>query len=231
MQEISLTIVLTELQNLSSAEHFAQLSRFGIKDSNAFGVKIPDIRQLARKIGKNHELAIELWETGIHEARLLAGFIDNPKQVSVEQFDKWVHDFDSWDICDQTCSLFVKTPFALEKIKILSESKEVFVKRTSFVLMCAFAIMNKKSDDSFFYPFFEIIQREAGDDRNFVKKAANWALRQMGKKNDSLRLIAIEYAQRILSQDSKSAHWIARDALRELNNPNIIARIQKKSVV
>lgn len=219
---------LNELKSLSTPEHFEKLSYFGIRNEKAFGVKIPLIRELARRIGKNHELALELWRTEVHEARLLATFIDNPKQITENQFDSWVGDFNSWDICDQCCSLLIKTPFAIPKIAIYASAKEEYVKRTAFVLMCALVINDKKAKDEVFYPFFDLIEREARDERNFVRKAVNWALRQIGKRNEVLRLKAIECGERILIQDSKSARWIANDALRELRSEKIIAYVANR---
>ena len=213
---------------MSTPEHFAKLSYFGIKDDNALGVKIPLLRQLAKKIGKNHELALELWKTKIHEARILAVFIDDPKKVTENQFDSWVSDFNSWDICDQCCGLLIRTPYALSKIEVYSNAKEEFVKRTAFVLMCALVIYDKKAKDELFYHFIELIEREAWDNRNFVRKAVNWALRQIGKRNDNLRIKAIESAERILNQDSKSAKWIANDALRELRSEKTISYVNRR---
>lgn len=220
--------VLTELKTLSNPAHFAQLERFGIENSNAFGIKIPDLRLFAKKIGKNHELALELWETGIHEARILASFIDDSKQVTEKQFDAWVRDFDSWDICDQCCSLLIQSPFAKDKIVSYSVANEEFVKRTAFVLICALVIYDKKAPNESFYPYFELMEREAWDEHNFVRKALNWALRQIGKRNEALRLKAIECAERIQLQDSKSARWIAADALRELKSHQVITRLKNK---
>jgi 3-methyladenine DNA glycosylase AlkD len=222
--------ILNELKILSTPEHFEKLSYFGIKDENALGVKIPLVRQLAKKIGKNHELAKLLWKTEIHEARILATFIDIPKQVTENQFESWVGDFNSWDLCDQCCSLLIKTPFALQKIQIYASSKEEFVKRTAFVLMCALVINDKKANDDIFYPFFDLIEREAWDERNFVRKAVNWALRQIGKRNEALRIKAIECGERIIKQNSKSAKWIANDALRELRSEKIIDYVSKRRI-
>lgn len=220
--------VVEEIKALSSPEHFAKLSHFGINDSKALGVKIPLLRQLAKKIGKNHELALQLWATEIREARLLATMIDDPKLVTENQFQNWVLDFNSWDICDQSCGLLIRTPYALPKIEIYSTSNREFVKRTAFVLMCAFVIYDKKANNESFYHFFEIIEREAWDERNFVRKAVNWALRQIGKRNEVLRLKAIETAERILKQETKSARWIAADALRELHDEKIILMVRNK---
>ncbi len=220
--------IVIELKALSTPEHYAKLSYFGIKDDKAFGVKIPLVRELAKKIGKNHELALNLWKTEIHEARLLGTMIDDPKLVTENQFDSWVRDFNSWDMCDQCCSLLGKTPFALDKINEYSTSKDEFVKRTAFVLICEQAVHHKDVDNEQFYQFLELIEREAWDERNFVRKAVNWALRQIGKRNETLRLKAIETGERILQQNSKSARWIATDALRELNDAKIIERLNKK---
>ncbi|MEI8086482.1 MAG: DNA alkylation repair protein [Paludibacter sp.] len=225
---MGITEIIDELKSLSSPEHFAKLAHFGIKDSKAIGIKIPILRQLAKRIGKSHELALQLWATEIHEARLLATMIENVKEVSEKQFDDWVHDFDSWDICDQTCNLFVRTPFVYPKIDDYSNNKAEFVKRAAFVLMCQVALHNKKATNESFYPFFDLIEREAWDERNFVRKAVNWALRQIGKRNEILRLKVIETAERIMNQETKSARWIATDALRELKNEKVIFNTNRK---
>lgn len=220
--------IIDELKALSSPEHYVKLRYFGIKDTKALGIKIPILRQLAKKIGKSHDLALALWASEIHEARLLASMIENAKEITEKQFDDWVHDFDSWDICDQTCNLFVHTPYVAQKIVDYSTSNEEFVKRAGFVLMCQLAMHDKKASDDSFQSFFELIEQEAYDDRNFVRKAVNWALRQIGKRNGKLRLKAIETGTKILNQDTKSARWIATDALRELNDQNIIERVSRK---
>ena len=222
--------VVEELKTLSTPEHYAKLSHFGINDSKALGIKVPLLRLLAKKIGKNHELALQLWATEIHEARILATMIEDPKLVAENQFDSWVRDFNSWDICDQSCGLLTKTPYAFSRIVTYSTANEEFVKRTAFVLMCALVIYDKKANDESFYHFLEIIEREAWDERNFVRKAVNWALRQIGKRNDVLRLKAIETAERILKQNTKSARWIATDALRELNDEKIISMVRNKRI-
>ena len=204
------------------------MAHFGIKNDKALGVKMPLIRQLAKKTGKNHDLALELWATEIHEARILASFIEKPELMTESQFDSWVNDFDSWDMCDVCVDLLAKTPFAIRKIEEYSTHSKEFVKRTAFSLMCQFAFYDTRMADESYFRFFEIIEREAWDNRNFVRKAVNWALRQIGKRNNALRLKAIETAQRILLQDTKSARWIANDALRELNDEKVIARTLKK---
>lgn len=222
--------VLISLKSLSSPEYLIKQKHFGIDTTSALGVRIPQLRLLAKSIKKNHDLATKLWNTGIHEARLLATMIVEPKKITLEQFDKWVSEFDSWDICDQTCSILVKTPFVEKKIIEYSTAKDEYMKRTAFVLICAQVFNYKKANDSFFYPYFELIERESWDDRNFVRKAINWALRQIGKKNENLRLKALEVAYRIKSQNTKSALWIAGDAIRELTNQKIVDRIRIKSL-
>lgn len=211
--------IIAQLKQISSPAYREGMLRFGIANHKALGVKIPELRKLARQIKKNHALAQQLWTTDIHEARLLATMIDDPKMVTEQQMDKWVLDFDSWDICDQACSnLFARTPFAIKKSIEYSTREEEFVKRAGFVLMAALSVHDKKADDLVFIQFMPVIEREAHDERNFVKKAVNWALRQIGKRNKILKPMAIATAERILLQNSKAAKWIANDALRELQN-------------
>lgn len=220
--------ILAELKRLSTPDHYAKLSHFGINNHRAYGVKVPLIRNLAKIIGKNHDLALELWETEVHEARILASMIADPKLLTERLLNQWVNDFDSWDICDQTCTLIIKTSFANQKIYEFALSNDEYVKRTAFTLMCGIAVHDKNASNDSFLPYLLLIEREAWDERNFVKKAVNWALRQIGKRNEELRVIAIDTSVRILNQNTKSAQWIARDALRELNDSKIIARISKK---
>lgn len=228
MKDYDLSYVIEELKELSSQAHLEKLAHFGIESSKALGVKVPDLRKFAKIIGINHPLAEELWwKTDIHEARLLASMVADPKKITEFDFDKIVSNFDSWDICDSTCDILSSTPFAVDKIFQYADNEEVFIKRTSFVLMCYFAVHDKKKNDDFFYPLLDLIEREAWDNRNFVRKAVNWALRQIGKRNENLRLKAIEKAEQILKQNTKSARWIANDALRELHNEKIIARTIK----
>lgn len=184
-----------------------------------FGVSIPVLRKLAKEIGTNHSLALQLWKSGIHEARILAGYIDDPQQVTEKQIESWVKDFDSWDICDQICSsLFDKTPFAYQKVYEWVERGEEFVRRAGFVMMACLSVHDKKANDSKFIQFFPLIRKYATDERNFVRKAVNWALRQIGKRNERLLKLAIEQGREIEKINSKSARWIAKDALRELNS-------------
>lgn len=209
--------ILQFLQQHANPANVEGMGRYGINTEKAFGVKIPILRQLAKTIGKNHPLALELWHSGFHEARLLAIFIADPKHVDEALMELWVLDFDSWDICDQCCSnLFERSPLAFRKAVEWAGREEEFVKRAGFVLMAVLAVHHKKTDDLQFLPFFSYIEKEAGDERNFVKKAVNWALRQLGKRSAFLKEKAIEVGERIKLQNSKSARWIANDALREL---------------
>ena len=214
--------VLGKLKFFSSEETLNGMARFGIDVENAYGVKVPILRKMAKEIGVNHILACELWKSGVHEARILASMIDDPKKVTKKQFDNWVKDFNSWDVCDMVCgNLFDKTDFVCDKIFEFSKKKSEFEKRTAFALIACLAVHNKEMKDNEFEKFFEIIKRESCDDRNFVKKAVNWAIRQIGKRNVSLNKKAILIAKEIQKIDSKSAKWIANDAIRELTSSQI----------
>ena len=219
--------ILAELKSLANPDNVAGMARYGINSKNTLGVSIPRLRAMAKEIGRDHALALELWKSGIHEARILAGLIDDPVLVSEAQLDRWARDFDSWDVCDLVCSnLFDKTPFAHAKAIAWSLREEEFVKRAGFVLMAALAVHDKKAPAGSFRTFLPIIEREASDERNFVKKAVNWALRQIGKRSRELNKAAIAAARRIQKIDSKSARWIASDALRELASGAVQKRLK-----
>ncbi|HEY1074565.1 MAG TPA: DNA alkylation repair protein [Patescibacteria group bacterium] len=219
--------ILTDLKSLESEKNRAGMARFGIQVEHAYGVSVANIRRLAKPYRHNHELALELWKTGIHEARILAAIIDDPKQVTPEQMDRWVQNFNSWDLCDQTCSLFDKTPHAVAKIKEWTTREKEFEKRAGFALLAELAWHSKTEPDQTFLDLLPLIEREAHDDRNYVKKAANWALREIGKRSMRLHAEAIKLAQRLQTHDSKSARWIASDALRELTAEKTLSRINK----
>lgn len=204
-----------------SRKNFEGMARFGINTKNALCIGIPVLRKMAKEIGKSHELALELYDSGIHAAKILAGMIDEPEKVTESQVEKWAKGFDSWGVCDQVCSnLFDKTCFAWRKAASWSKRKEEFVKRAGFAIMAALAVHDKKASDKDFMNFFPLIKKESIDERNFVKKAVNWSLRQIGKRNRKLNKEAIKTAREILKINSKSAKWIARDALKELENFN-----------
>jgi len=222
--------ILKQLKSLSNPDAVAGMARFGINPKDTYGVSIPVLRKMAKQIGKNHLLAQQLWtSSGIHEARILAGMIDVPEKVTETQLERWVKDFDSWDVCDQCCSnLFDKTKFAHKKAIEWSKRREEFVKRAGFVLMATLAVHDKEADNQKFMRFLPIIKREATDERNFVKKAVNWALRQIGKRNSALNKIAIQTAKKIQKIDSKSARWIASDAIRELTSEAVRKKLVRK---
>ncbi|SEQ90447.1 DNA alkylation repair protein [Pedobacter rhizosphaerae] len=219
--------ILSELKSISEPAYLEKMAHFGIDVSKALGIRVPNIRALARQVGKNQELSLMLWETGIHEARLLASFIGDYKQVNETQINAWTNDFNSWDICDQACgNLFVKTPYFKSKVFEFSQAEAVFVKRTGFVLMAEAAVHLKKEPNETFLSFLPIIEREAYDNRNFVKKAINWALRQMGKRNAALHAHAVQTANNILAQNNKNANWVALDALRELQSEKVLEKLK-----
>ncbi len=202
---------------MANRDNVRGMARFGISTRNTLGISIPALRKVAKAAGRDQELSLRLWESGVHEARLLAGFIGDPVKVSKTQMENWAKDFDSWDICDQVCSnLFDKTPYAYEKALEWSRRDEEFVKRAGYVLMACLAVHDKEAGDSSFALFFPFIKKGSLDERNFVKKAVNWALRQIGKRNNALNGMAIQCAEEIVLENSRSGRWVGRDALREL---------------
>lgn len=221
--------VIQKLHSLSNPQNIAGMARYGINTTHNLGISIYQLRPLAKKIGKNHPLALRLWNTGIHDARLLACFIDDPTQVTSEQMDTWADDFDSWDICDQACtSLFDQTSLAYEKIQQWSEDDKEFKKRAAFSLIAGLAVHDKNEPDSTFEQLFPLLIKHAADNRNYVKKAVDWALRNIGKRNQHLNKQAIQIAQKIQRINAPSARWIASDALRELTNKKVQERLRLK---
>jgi 3-methyladenine DNA glycosylase AlkD len=219
--------VIDKLKSLADPDYLEGMATFAIHTDRALGVSAPRMRKLAKEIGSNHKLAIELWKSSIHEARVVAALIDDPKLVTESQMNDWVRQFDNWGVCDACCCvLFDKTPFAWDKAIEWAGRKEEFVKRAGFVLMAALAVHNKEAPDKDFLPFFNIIKRHADDERNFVKKAVNWALRQIGKRNLRLNKKAVAFAKEIRRIDSSAARWIAADALRELTSRKVHARLR-----
>lgn len=195
------------------------MERFGINPKNNYCTPIPALRKLARKTGRDHQLALRLWKSGIHDARILASIVDDPEAVTPAQMEQWAKDFDSWDVCDQTVSnLFSRTKYAWQKAKKWSRARPEFVKRAGFVLIAALAVHDKKADNEQFVPFLAVIMNGSVDGRNFVKKAVNWALRQVGKRNAVLYKLAYATAEEIGKIDSDSARWVASNALSEFND-------------
>lgn len=206
--------IITYLRSNANPDNAAGMARFGISSVGTLGVTIPLLRELAKSHRRNHPLALELWRTGIHEARILASLVDDPKEVTEEQLEAWVRELDSWDVCDQCCAnLFARTPFVWDRAVAWSSRPEEFVKRAGFVLMARLAVQEKKAPAESFQPFYALIRREATDERNFVKKAVNWALREIGKRKDLPGATAL--AKELAGMASRSARWIGRDALRE----------------
>ena len=218
--------VLTTLKRLGSPRNVEGMARFGIRPAAALGVPKPALRRLAKDLGKDHGLAAELWASQVHDAMVLASMIDDPREVAVAQAQQWASEFDNWDICDQCCmNLFRKTGFAHQQAQGWSASDREFMKRAGFVLMACLAVHDKTSGDAVFERYLSIVKREATDNRNFVRKAVNWALRQIGKRNDSLREKAIEVALDLSQAESRSARWIGADALRELSGKAVRDRV------
>jgi 3-methyladenine DNA glycosylase AlkD len=231
MPSSQLHSVLKELHRLADPVVAKGAERFGVSSKNMLGISAPKLRAVAREIGVDQVLSLSLWPTGIHEARVLAALIGNPDLVTKRQMEQWVRDFDNWGVCDACCGeLFVWTPFALEKAFRWSSHKKEFVKRAGFVMMAEMAIHLKRLDDDAFVPMLGAIHREATDDRNFVRKAVNWALRQIGKRNSRLNILAITAAKKIQLLDSRSARWIASDALRELQSPALQRRLRNRGI-
>lgn len=225
--------IIKRLRSLGSPESVAGMERFGIVTRKSFGIPTPVLKQYAKEVKKQaadtHALALELWETGIYDARAVAFLIDDPKKVTRKQMDAWARDFDNWATVDGTCSyLFCRTPFAYEKAFEWADKKPEFIKRAGFSLMAYLAVHDKKVEDGKLTAFFPVIENHADDDRNFVKKAVNWALRQIGKRNLNLNKLAVETAERIKLRNTKTARWIASDALRELRNEKTLERLRQK---
>ena len=221
--------VLARLRAMANPKNVEGMARFGINPKDTLGISVWDLRKLAKEIGRDHRLALAVWDSGIHEARLLAAFVDEPEKVTAAQMDAWARDFDSWDVCDQACTdLFDQTRFAPAKAVAWSRRPEEFVKRGGFALMAGIAWHDKDAKDAAFAPFLEAIRREATDDRNYVKKAVSWALRNIGKRNLALNRKAVATASAIQKIDSKAARWIASDALRKLTGEAVQKRLREK---
>lgn len=203
------------------------MARFGIRPkTEVYGVSMTQLRSFAKKIEKDHALALRLWKSGVHEVRILASIVDEVEKVTERQMDQWIKDFDSWDVCDQVCmNLFWQTPFAHKKAIEWSKRKPEFEKRAGFALMAVLAWKDKSATDAKFRKFFPVIKNESIDERNFVRKSVNWALRQIGKRNKNLNAHALKTAKEIQKNNSKSARWIASDAIRELESLAVQKRV------
>ncbi len=230
--------IMTELAGMASDENRAGMARYGIRVDDAFGVSVYELRRLAKPLRRDHDLALALWETGNHEARILASMVDDPAQVTRAQMDAWAAAFDSWDVCDQvTSNLFDKTAQAWDVVREWSGAQDDWAKRAAFATLAALAVQDKRAPDELFLEGLGLVRREAWDGRNFVKKAVNWALRNTGKRNVALHAAAIAAAEAILASAdelaaadrrdpaARSMRWIARDALRELRSDKSLKRL------
>lgn len=221
--------LVAEFKRLGKPGFKEGMARFAIPADKAYGVPVPELRKLAKRLGTNQKLAQELWNHGSREARLLAGMIADQTKLTEKMVESWAAGFDGWEVCDQACmNLFWKADFAYKKAAELAGRKSEFVKRTGFALMAVLAWKDKQATDQKFEQFFPLIEKQSWDERNFVKKAVNWALRQIGKRNRKLNKKAIALAERIRKQDTRSAKWIAADALRELRSEAVQNRLSKK---
>ncbi|MHA1157333.1 MAG: DNA alkylation repair protein [Alphaproteobacteria bacterium] len=222
--------LLAELRALGSQENRAGMARFGINAERALGVSMATLRPIARRLRRNHDLALALWATGIHEVRILAVLIAEPKQLTVALMDEWAGAFDSWDLCDQACmKLFVKTPLAEGRLVAWAADERTFVRRAGFALMASAAVHWKDAAHETFLPMLDLIERHADDDRNYVRKAVNWALRQIGKRDLALHAPALALAEKLAASDHKNRRWIGRDALKELTDPVQIQRVRQRT--
>jgi 3-methyladenine DNA glycosylase AlkD len=222
--------VLRELKGLADPKVRAKMAYFGVDVPKAHGISAPVLHALAKRIGRDHRLAQQLWTTGIHEARILATLIGESEKVTAAEMERWVRDFDSWDVVDAACCyLYAQAKPAWSKAAAWSRRREELVKRASFSLVAYLSYKDKTAPDARFVQFLRVIEREAHDERNFVRKAVNWALRNIGKRNRRLNREAIRAAERIRQQESRSARWIAADALRELKSAAVQKRLQRKT--
>ncbi len=220
--------VLERLKSMARPDQLEGMAKYGMVVERRLGVSTPNLRRMAKELGQNHKLALELWKTGIAEARLVAAMTDDPEKLTEGQMEDWVKGINSWDVCDQVCvNLFEKAPLAWKKITDWSEREEEFVKRAAFALIACLAWHDKKAKDEKFIKLFPVIIGGATDERNFVKKAVNWVLRNIGKKNLNLNRAAIETAKEIQQIDSKAARWIASDTIRELESEAVQIRLKR----
>jgi 3-methyladenine DNA glycosylase AlkD len=220
---------LAALEAKSTKRDRENLARFGITASKAFGVSVANIQLLGKRLGRNHELAAALWETGWYEARMLTAFVDEPERVTPAQMDRWCRDFDNWGICDTLCfHLFDRTPHAWEKVNRWHDRRAEFVKRAAFALLASLALHDKRTGDRPFVKGLVLVERAAGDERNFVKKGVSWALRLIGRRNAALNAEAVKVARRLSGSADAAARWIGRGALEELTSPLVMRQLATK---
>jgi 3-methyladenine DNA glycosylase AlkD len=221
--------VLTWLKRRGTQRAVKGMARYGIEAERAFGVPMGTLLSLSKRLGKDHALALALWESGWYEARLLAALVDDPEQVTRRQMNTWAASFENWADCDTACfKLFDQTPFAGEKARQWSESPQEFVKRGAFALMACLALHDKAAPDQRFLAFLLLIEKGAHDERNFVKKAVSWALRSIGRRNLALNAAALAVAKRLAQSEEAAPRWIGKDALRELASPKVRSQLARR---
>ncbi len=222
--------VLASLERRGSKRNRDRMARYGIVAEKAYGVSVGDLRDLGKRLGRNHELALALWETGVYEARMMTPFVDEPERVTPAQMDRWCRDFDNWAICDALCfHLFDKTPHAFRKVEQWAKRKAEFEKRAAFALLASPAGHDKQASDEAFLRCLPLVERAAEDDRNFVKKGVSWALRGIGHRSPELHAAAVELAQRLAASPQAAPRWVGKDALRDLTRPMVTKRLAAKS--
>jgi 3-methyladenine DNA glycosylase AlkD len=222
--------VLTWLEQQGSQAAREGMARYGLPSDKAFGIAVGTLQREAKRLGRNHELALALWETGWYEARMLAAFVDEPERVTPAQMDRWTREFDNWGICDTVCMhLFDRMPYAWDKVSLWAGRKGEFVKRAAFALVATLALHDKRGPDARFLDGLVLIEQEATDERNFVKKAVNWALRSVGERNAALHTAASAVAERLAESSDATARWVGKDALRKLSSPAVLQRLERKS--
>jgi len=218
--------VLKKLESQAMPDKVQGMARYGMTAERRLGVSVPDMRSIAKETGKDHDLALRLWKIGIPEARIVAAMVDRPEELTERQMDEWVAGFNSWDVCDQVCmNLFRKSPLAWKKIIEWSEREEEYVKRAAYALIACLAWYDKEAGDQRFIGLFPVIKRGATDERNYVRKAVSWALRNIGKRNRKLNRAALEVAEDIGQMDTRAARWIASDVKKELSSEVVQKRL------
>ncbi|MBU1177887.1 DNA alkylation repair protein [Patescibacteria group bacterium] len=228
MSKYTATTIIKKLKAKADPSQLAGMARFGINPKGRLGASVKSIREVAKETGRDHQLALDLWKTGIAEARILAAIIMDPEKITAKQIDSWVKDLDSWDINDQMCMNFDKSPLAWKKLYDWVKSEQEFTKRAGYTMIACLAWHDKEAEDKKFVETLPLIKKAATDERNMVKKAVNWALRNIGKRNLALNKIALKTAKEIVRLDNKTARWIAKDAIRELESEQIQTRLRKK---
>lgn len=224
----SAAAILRELKSKANAANVAGMARFGMSTRKRLGVSVEVMRRMARVAGRDHAVALRLWKTGVPEAKIIASMVAEPALLSAAEMEAWVLGFDSWDVCDQVCSnLFCRSPHAWRKIKPWARRDEEYVRRAAFSLIASLSVHDKAAPDAAFLALLPLIERAAFDERNFVKKAVNWALRQIGKRNAVLNTAAMATARRLRESDSRAARWVAADALRELEGVAVQGRFKQ----